>query len=293
MKSYEITFDCLNSENYVKPITALIYEPDNVTPDTGAMLFTHGWSGHRLAYTDWMKFAVDDFNLVCISTEFRQSGYDFNPITGIGSYQPYDTSFLQTLDTLNALRTVLDLRPGINRERLFHYGGSQGGHISLLSSIFAPQTFAFVYAACPVTHIDDRFHINSGRVFAPWELSVRNVIEHAEYIQTPVVIEHGTADPICKFDTHYVPLVEKMQSLGREIHTRIYPNTDHMLGPAPGRLNSFKERSPEFMAHCRRTDDDDLLAQRIIRIACADKIVQIDWSKPADSMELIQVLDNE
>jgi hypothetical protein len=46
------------------------------------MLFTHGWGGNRFQHEDKMQGAVDAFDLVCVSVEFRQSGYAF----GCGSF---------------------------------------------------------------------------------------------------------------------------------------------------------------------------------------------------------------
>ena len=155
----------MNSENYVKPIAVAVIEPDNVDTETGMMLFSHGWGGNRFQHQDKMEYTADRFNLICLSAEYRQSGYDFNPVTGKGSYVPYDASFHQVFDTLNALRHMLDLRPKTNRRRLFHYGGSQGGHIALLSAIYAPQTFAFIYASCPVTHLGREQQEWAGRTF--------------------------------------------------------------------------------------------------------------------------------
>jgi len=155
MKTFEITYNSVNSETYPKPITMLIIQPDCINDNTGAMLFTHGWGGNRFQHRDKMEYTADEFNLVCISVEYRQSGYDFNPVTGLGAYLPYDASFYQVFDVLNGLRFVLTLIQKINRKRLFHYGGSQGGCIALLSSIFAPDTFAFVYASSAISYFDE------------------------------------------------------------------------------------------------------------------------------------------
>ncbi|MCK4981788.1 MAG: acetylxylan esterase, partial [Victivallaceae bacterium] len=153
MKKYEIVFQSVNSETYSKPLTALVLEPDLVNNETGAMLFTHGWGGNRFQHLDKMEYALDKYNLICVSVEYRQSGFDFDPVKGQGSYRPYDGSFYQVFDVLNGFRTVLELNNNINRKRLYHYGGSQGGHISLLSSIFAPDTFVFTYASSPIVHL--------------------------------------------------------------------------------------------------------------------------------------------
>ncbi|MDD3928019.1 MAG: hypothetical protein PHT33_15355 [bacterium] len=119
MKRYEISFASVNSESYPKTITVLTVEPDCLNSDTGVMLFTHGWGGNRFQHLDKMEYTADKFNLVCISAEYRQSGYDFDAISGLGSYRPYDASFYQVFDVLNSLRELLLLKPGINRKRIF------------------------------------------------------------------------------------------------------------------------------------------------------------------------------
>ncbi|MFP4444607.1 MAG: hypothetical protein ACLFST_15915 [Spirochaetia bacterium] len=83
---------------------------------------------------------------------------------------------------MNGLRTVLNLRPGLNRRRIFHFGGSQGGHIALLSGIYAPNTFSFIYAASSLVYAEDKFEKRGGRNFTPWERKGRDVLYHGEKI---------------------------------------------------------------------------------------------------------------
>jgi len=109
VRTFEVTFPNLNTEFYSKCIAALIVAPDKISFSKGAMLFTHGWGGNRFQHQDKMDYTADKFDLICISTEYRQSGYDFDPIRGAGSYVPYDASFYQVVDCLSALRYVLDM----------------------------------------------------------------------------------------------------------------------------------------------------------------------------------------
>ena len=286
MRSYEVTFESVNGKVYTKPITMLVIEPDTIDPDTGVMLFTHGWGGNRFQHQDKMEFTADAFNLVCLSVEFRQSGYDFNPVTGRGSYLPYDASFYQVFDVLNGLRFYLSLDRGINRERLFTFGGSQGGHVTLLASIFAPKTFAFTYASSPVTHLTAKFQESAGRAFADHELSIRNVIEHADAIQCPVFIEHGTADESVPHDTHTEALVGRLESLKKTVKVTYYKDGDHALQPTITKLDAFKAMAPDPMRTLTTDGDDDLTAGRTVVISCGDRTLTIDWSQPAHSTEL-------
>lgn len=288
MRRYELTFESLNSESYTKPIRVLVIEPDQIGEHTGAMLFTHGWGGNRFQYEQTMLYAVDDFDLVCISVEFRQSGFDFNPATGRGALLPYDASHYQVVDVLNGLRTVLARHPGINRRRLFHYGGSQGGHVSLLSGIFAPHTFAFIYAACPVTHLDARFRQAAGRAFAEHELRARDVVGLADRLRCPVYLEHGTADQTVPHERHMVPLVEKLERTGKLAKITYYEGGGHMLDPVTTRYETFQSTAPEPMRTLENDEIDDFAAQRQIEIPCADQKLIIDWSREPSDPQLLR-----
>ena len=286
MKSYEIVFQSVNSEAYAKPIRALVMEPDGMGVNTGAMLFTHGWGGNRFQYQETMEFACDEFDLACVSVEYRGSGFEADPTQGRGWVLPYDASFYQVFDVLNGLRTVLDLHPRLERRRLFHYGGSQGGHICLLSAIFAPATFACVFAASPITRLDLPEWARLGRELMPHEASVRNVIEHADAIRCPVYLEHGTADDVVPHDRHTMPLAARLQSLGRQVQAKYYEGGGHSLQPVTDRLTTFKSVAPEPLRTLRREGEDDFTAERIIEIPCGGCTLRIDWSKPTHSHEL-------
>jgi predicted esterase len=285
MRSYEITYPSVNTESHIKNITAFVIEPDRLNAHTGAMLITHGWGGNRLDYRETMAYACEEFNLICLSVEFRQSGFDFDPVKGLGAYVPYDASFYQVFDVLNGLRTILDLRPGVNRRRLFLYGGSQGGHITLLSTIYAPQTFAFAYATSPVTYIESHIQKWAGREFAAYEFSIRNVMDHAEFIDCPLRLEHGTIDDIVP-DHHTRLLAAKLESLKKSFTVEYIEGGGHSLAPVTSRLETFKRIAPEPLKTLTREGDDDFLRGSIVEIPCQDRVLRIDWSKPTDSIEL-------
>lgn len=286
VKQFEITYPSVNNQLFTKPITALVIEPDTVNSQTGVMLFSHGWGSSRYVVQDRMEFTCEAFNLICVSVEYRQSGLDFDPDRGIGAYSPYDASFLQVFDVLNGLRAVCNLRSGINRKRLFHYGQSQGGHIALLSAIFAPHTFACVYPSSPLTFIDEVRKTWVGREFAPYELSIRNGIEHADLIQCPVYIETGTADEALPWEQHTRAMVERLQTLGKPVIYEYYQNGDHQLQPTTTKFEAFKKMAPDPLRKITNKYEDDFSAGRKIEIPCADKLLCIDWSKPAASSEL-------
>ena len=228
-----------------------------------------------------MEYACDRHNLICISAEYRQSGYDFDPIGGSGSLVPYDTSFYQVFDVLGALRSVLTLYPAVNRRRIYHYGGSQGGHIALLSAIFAPGTFAFVYASCPMTHVDDDREQEAGRSFSSWEMMIRDVPLHAGRIRCPVYLEHGTADISVPHTAHTQALASELKKHGVSVTERYYENAGHDLRPTTDKLTAFIVMgSEQHLFGMENQSPDVFLSGGHIRIPCGGSCLHIDWTKP-------------
>lgn len=286
MVVYDITFGSVNSEHYAKPVTALVVEPDRVGAGTGVLLVSHGWGGNRRDYLPTMEWAAAQLGLLCLSVEFRGSGYDFDPVTGRGSVRPYDASFYQLFDVLGGLRAVLRLHPGVDRGRIFHYGGSQGGHIALLSAVYAPATFALVYATSPAARIDPERVAWTGRAFEPWELAARDVVAQASAIRCPVVLEHGTADATLPWDTHTKALEERLRELGKEVEATYFQGGGHGLEPETTRLERFKQVMPSRAASLRTSGEDDFARGSVVRIPCAGKTLVVDWSRPQESVAL-------
>ncbi|HEX7010605.1 MAG TPA: prolyl oligopeptidase family serine peptidase [Phycisphaeraceae bacterium] len=287
MHRYEIIYPSTNSINYSKPITALVLQPDHVGPETGVMLFTHGWGGNRFQHEDKMVEVADRYNLIAMSVEYRQSGYDFDPVAGRGAYRPYDASFLQVLDVLNGLRTLLRERPMIDRRRLYHYGGSQGGHIALLSAVYAPKTFAWIYVSCPLTHLDDRVQDWAGRWFAPHELAARDVLALASRIDCPIYLEYGDADNVVDCEAHARRLIPKLEAVGRLARCVCYPGGGHDLAPTTTKLQAFRAMAAHLPWGARREDEDSFASGSCIELPAAEYRLQIDWSRPTDAADLL------
>ena len=172
MQKFELSFDSIGcNETYTKEITILVVAPDKFDDKTGAMLFCHGWGGNRFQHQEFMKAVADKFNLLCLSPEYRMSGFDYAPRSGLGWFKPYDLSFYQTFDALLALRFILRLHTNLNHKRIFVYGGSQGGHIALLSAIYAPNTFAAVYSSSAMVCVPNQPNLAeaTGRFFTDAE----------------------------------------------------------------------------------------------------------------------------
>ncbi len=286
MKRYEIIYKSVNIESHPKPITALVVQPEKMTAQTGVMLFTHGWGCNRYYDVDKIEFTCDRFNLICVSVEYRDCGYEFNPVTGQGYCKPYDTSFYQVFDVLNGLRTVLDIHPKLNRKRIFHFARSQGANIALIGSMYAPQTFAALFVSSPITHLDSITQSWAGRDFTPAELSARNMIEHADRIRCPVFIDHGTGDTAVPHGVHTAPFATKLKSLGKTFKVRYYAGGEHDLSPATTMFKSYKALAVKPLTKITNNQIDDFKAKRTIEIPCEDKRLRIDWSKPTESAGL-------
>ncbi|NLV74915.1 MAG: prolyl oligopeptidase family serine peptidase [Chloroflexi bacterium] len=287
MPTFELTFESANYATSNKLITALVITPPEMTPETGAMLFTHGWGCNRYQYRELMEATCARDNLVGISVEFRQSGYDFSP-SGYGWMIPYDLSFMQVVDVLNGMRSILEILPALNRRRLYHYGGSQGGHIALLSAIYAPRTWAWVYAASPMTHLSPNHVPSSGRCLAPHEAAVRDVAGLAGYIGCRVILEHGTADTTVDCDTHTRALQTRLEELGKPVEAHYYEGGGHDLEPVTTRLDSFELHAAPWL-HALRPEEgpDDFAAGSRIELDCAGRRLTIDWSKPVSDATIL------
>jgi predicted esterase len=275
----EFVFQSLNTEHFLKPITVFALTPDSISSNTGIMLFTHGWGGNRYQHQAQMEYTCEKYDLICLSTEYRQSSFDFDPVRSNGSLVPYDASFYQVFDVLNTLRTSLSLYPGVDRTRLYHYGGSQGGHIALLSGIFAPSTFSFIYATSPMTHIDKPKYILAGRDLSPWEMAIRDVAAHAEKIRCPIFLEHGISDDNVPCDTHTKALEIILKKHGKSVFSRYYENAGHNLQPATTRFDAFKAMMSDEILDMKREYPDDFITGNKIDIPSGNRMLHIDWSR--------------
>lgn len=286
MPEFDVTFRSCNSENYSKPITAFVVAPEIVRNDTGLMHFAHGWGGNRYQYREMQRDFAERYNLVCVATEYRMSGYDFDPVRGLGACRPYDASHYQVIDCLNAMRSVLDLYPHLDRGRLLAFGGSQGGHVTMLMAVFAPGTFAMVISASGISRMDPVHLEWAGRDMSADELAIRDCVRMADRITCPVVLMHGTNDQTVPHE-HTQHLETALRAAGVEVQVSYVEGGGHDLGPVTTRHKHTIEIAGNRIAAARWDEEDAFTARRCVRIPCEDRTFVIDWSLPTDDSRLI------
>jgi dienelactone hydrolase len=286
MKELELTFASLNSENYPKRITAYATLPDRPGETTGLMHVAHGWGGNRYQYRDMQREFADRYDLVCVATEYRQSGYDFDATTGSGAYRPYDASHYQVFDCLNTVRVALDLYPGLDRRRIIAFGGSQGAHITMLMTVFAPDTFALAVAACGIGRMDPDRVAWTGRHMSEDELAVRDAVAMADRVKCPVVLMHGTADETVP-DVHTRNLEAALRRCGVEVIAKYYEGGGHSLAPATNRRDATVELADGLLREARRDGPTDFDKGSRIVVPCPARTFVVDWSRPPEDPDLI------
>jgi len=176
-----------------------------------------------------MKDFSNRYNVVCVSPEFRDSGFDASP-DGIGIKQPYDFSHLQVIDALSSLQTARLRKPKLNDERTFIWGGSQGGHIAVLATEFAPHTFALTIGACGIAYPTPGFWEKAGWRGEGAEFEIRDTRRFVDKVQNKVILFHGIKDELVNVQESY-DLERVLRNAGKEVEAHYYPNGDHFLRP--------------------------------------------------------------
>lgn len=296
--------------NEKREVEVHIYTPAaGINENTGLMLISHNWGGTWEMCWDWCRVVGEKFNLVCIDTNYYQSGW----VEGDGAY---DHSVLQACDCLRALyevRKYLDDNNIIfNRRRYYAAGASGGGNMSQMVNKFAPQTFGCIIDLCGMSNLSDEVafglspKLNAGysrdeKSAAYLSAAMQEIrdlanLEHLaiQYKYNPanqVVIVHGMDDLHC-------PCADKIRVFGNMVKTGFRPegyfinpgmidgivvcNTGHQIGDRAYVIAKFGQKYiSERGEFVKVVEKDDFDRQSVIEYPVTGGVYTMDFSKGA------------
>ncbi len=215
-------------------VSARIYRPDQ--PNGGAVLFVHGagylqnvhrwWSSYQREYM-FHNLLADQGYLV-LDVDYRGSaGYGRDWRTAI--YRHMGGRDLQ--DFVDASRYAQSTH-GIDPERVFIYGGSYGGFITLMALFTEPEHFGGGAALRSVTdwaHYNHPYTANILNTPATDSLAYArsSPIYFAEGLADPLLIAHGMVDTNVHFQD-VVRLAQRLIELGKTgWEMAVYPVENH------------------------------------------------------------------
>lgn len=215
-------------------VPARMYTPE--TSNGAAVLFVHGagylqnvhnwWSGYFREYMFHNLLA--DRGYTVLDVDYRASaGYGRDWRTAI--YRHMGGRDLQ--DYVDASRFVTE-EYGIDPERVFIYGGSYGGFITLMALFTEPEHFGGGAALRSVTdwaHYNHPYTANILNTPAEDSLAFErsSPINFAEGLEDPLLIAHGMVDTNVHFQD-VVRLAQRLIELGKENwEMAVYPIEGH------------------------------------------------------------------
>jgi dipeptidyl aminopeptidase/acylaminoacyl peptidase len=225
-------------------VPAHVFVPEN--PNGAAVVFVHGAGYLQNVHRGWSENYYREYmfhNLLAdegyyvMNVDFRGSaGYGRGWRTAV--YRHMGGRDLQ--DYVDASR-FLAAEHGIDSERVFIYGGSYGGFITLMALFTEPEHFGGGAALRSVTdwaHYHHGYTANILNTPAEDTLAFRqsSPINFAEGLEDPLLIAHGMMDDNVQFQD-VVRLAQRLIELGKE---------DWELAVYPLERHSFEE--PESWA---------------------------------------------
>jgi dipeptidyl aminopeptidase/acylaminoacyl peptidase len=259
-----------------KKIDVFATKPKNMNKDTGLMLVIHGWGGNRYQYEDMMVDFCDRYNVICVSPEYRDSGFDAFT-EGRGVRQPYDFSHLQLIDALTSLQEVRLRNPSVSDERTFVWGGSQGGQMALLAAEFAPNTFALIVNASGIVYPTDYWLNRAGWRIEGDEFKIRDARRFLENIKCKTIIFHGGKDKLVDIGLSY-ELEALLKKIGKEVEVHYFTEGGHQLKPVTTRMEATVNYASNDLLTRRLRGDNDFARKRMNRVLCTESIYIIDFS---------------
>jgi dienelactone hydrolase len=261
-----------------KEIPVLTIRPESITGNTGLMLVLHGWGGNRHQYREMMLDFSERYNVICMAPEYRDSGWDASK-EGTGMRQPYDFSHLQVMDALAAFRAVSLEYPGGNARRAFVWGGSQGGHIAMLATAFAPHTFAVTVDACGIVYPDpakERWKKAGLSKEDQSEWEIRDARLFVDRIRNKVFLFHGDADEAVDIEQSY-KLKDALERAGKEVEAHYTPGGDHFLKPVTTRTEQTIRYASENLGTRSIMGENDFERGSVFTFPCTGRTAQVDF----------------
>ena len=211
-----------------------IFRPEQ--PNGAAVLFVHGAGYLQNVHHGWSNYfreymfhnLLTDLGYVVLNVDFRaSSGYGRDWRTAI--YRHMGGRDLQ--DYVDASRYLQDEHQ-IDPERVFIYGGSYGGFITLMALFTESEHFGGGAALRSVTdwaHYNHGYTSNILNTPAEDSLAYRrsSPIYFAEGLEDPLLLAHGIVDVNVQFQD-VVRLAQRLIELGKEDwEMAVYPVEDH------------------------------------------------------------------
>ena len=239
-----ITFDASDGVQ----VPAHLFVPDK--PNGAAVLFVHGagylqnvfrgWSGNY--YREYMFHnLLADAGYYVMNVDFRGSaGYGRDWRTAV--YRHMGGRDLQ--DYVDA-SDYLNREYGIDPERVFIYGGSYGGFITLMALFTEPEHFGGGAALRSVTDWAHYHHTYTANILnTPAEDSIAfrrsSPIYFAEGLEDPLLIAHGMIDDNVQFQD-VVRLAQRLIELGKEDwELAVYPLEKHSFEEPESWTDEYK-----------------------------------------------------
>jgi dipeptidyl aminopeptidase/acylaminoacyl peptidase len=211
-----------------------IFRPEN--PNGAAVFFVHGAGYLQNVHNWWSQYfreymfhnMLTDLGYTVLNVDFRASaGYGRDWRTDI--YRHMGGRDLQ--DYVDASRYV-NQHYGIDPQRVFIYGGSYGGFITMMALFTEAEHFGGGAALRSVTDWAHYSHPYTSNILnTPQEDSLAYVrsspIYFAEGLEDPLLITHGIVDVNVQFQD-VVRLAQRLIELGKEDwEMAVYPVEDH------------------------------------------------------------------
>ncbi len=148
------------------------------------------------------------------------------------AYEQFAASCAGVVNVRNAIDFVLAKMPQINPHRLYIAGHSSAGATALLAAAHEPRLKASIAYCAPVDLLQRQREMLNEFNFRTFKPDVREFLQrsspltHAERLQCPVYLFHGTNDTVVVVSESQT-MQARLTQLGRPSTLKIIPSDDH------------------------------------------------------------------